>query len=90
LTQDEEQRREYERLVATEKYQGVQQMNTTWYEKGQEQGRRAALLEQLEEKFGPLSQEVREKVQQMTWDRLVPLTTAVLRAQSLQELGLDP
>jgi hypothetical protein len=98
LSLDEEQQREYDRLVATEKYQGVQAMNTTWYEKGLEKGveqgreqeRRAVFLELLEERFGPLPAATREKVQGMPLERLTPLTRAVLRAQSLQELGLEP
>jgi Domain of unknown function (DUF4351) len=59
-------------------------------ERGREQERRTILLEQLEEKFGPLAAAVREKVQQMPLERLTELTKAVLRAQSLQELGLEP
>ena len=39
LPLDAEQQREFERLVATEPYRGVQAMNTTWYEKGVEKGR---------------------------------------------------
>jgi hypothetical protein len=34
----EEQQREFEGLIATEKYQGVRQMNTTWFDKGIQQG----------------------------------------------------
>jgi hypothetical protein len=34
----DEERREFEGLMATEKYQEVSQMNTTWYEKGFEAG----------------------------------------------------
>jgi hypothetical protein len=68
-------------------------MNTTWYEKGLEKGReeerRAVLREQVEEKFGPLSPEVQERLRQLPADRLAGLTKAVLRAQSLRELGLE-
>jgi hypothetical protein len=90
LSLDEEQRRVYEELLASEKYEGVQAMNTTWYEKGCEHGRREMLLEQLEDKFSPLPEAVREQVQHMPAERLIPLAKAVLRAQSLQELGLEP
>jgi hypothetical protein len=38
LPLDEAQQREFERLLATETYHGVQAMNKTWYEKGVEQG----------------------------------------------------
>ena len=39
LPLDEAQQREFERLVAAEPYAGVQAMNTTWYEKGLQQGK---------------------------------------------------
>ena len=76
-------------------------MNTTWYEKGLEKGleqglekgreqeRRAVLRDLVEEKFGPLSPQVQERLQQLAADRLVGLAKAVLRAQSLRELGLE-
>src|SRR5437588_12542162 len=61
LPLDEAQQREFERLVATEPYQGIQPMTrtlaTAWYDKGREEGRedgrREVLREQLEEQFGP-------------------------------------
>jgi hypothetical protein len=92
-----EQQREFERLMATEPYRGVQAMNTTWFEKGLQQGReegreevrRAVLHDLVEEKFGPLSPEVQERLRQLPPDRLAGLTKAVLRAQSLRELGLE-
>ncbi|HZU36345.1 MAG TPA: hypothetical protein VFA18_10580, partial [Gemmataceae bacterium] len=101
LPLDAEQQRQFEQLVATESYRGIQAMNTTWYEKGLEQGReqglekglekgrRAVLHDLLEEKFGPLSASVVERLEQVPADRLMELTKAVLRAESLRELGLD-
>jgi hypothetical protein len=100
LPLDAEQQREFERMIATEPYAGVQAMNTTWYEKGLEKGReegreegpqterRAALRDLVEEKFGPLSAEVEDRLQKLPADRLVALRKAVLRAQSLRDLGL--
>src|SRR5260370_31964649 len=59
LPLDEAQQQEFERLVTTEPYKGVQAMNTTWFEKGIEKGiekeRRESLRELLEEKFGALT-----------------------------------
>jgi hypothetical protein len=101
LPLDEEQQREFERLVATTPYQGVQAMNTTWFEKGIqrgieqgieqgiEKGRRETLREQLEEKFSRLPLSVVERLQQLPSERLMQLSRAVLRAQSLSELGLE-
>jgi hypothetical protein len=93
LPLDPQQQAEFERLLTTESYRGVQAMNLTSYEKGLQKGReeerRAVLRDQLEEKFGPLSAQVQERLQQLPADRLVALTKAVLRAQSLRELGLE-
>jgi hypothetical protein len=93
LPLDEEQQREFEGLVATGPYSGVQAMNKTYYERGLERGweeaRRAILREQVEEKFGPLSRQVQERLERLPAERLAGLTKAVLRAESLRELGLE-
>jgi hypothetical protein len=44
----------------------------------------------LEEKFGRLSTAVSERLDQLPVDRLHHLSRAVLHAQSLQDLGLEP
>ena len=64
-------------------------MNMTWYEKGIEEGSRAVLRDLVEEKFGPLSPQAQERLQQLPADRLTALSKAVLRVQSLRELGLE-
>jgi flagellar biosynthesis/type III secretory pathway protein FliH len=81
--------------------QEAQAMNTTSYEKGLETGlekglekgreeeRRAILRELVEEKFGPLSAPVQQWLQQLRAEDLTRLARAVLRAQSLRELGLE-
>jgi predicted transposase YdaD len=105
LPLDPEQQREFERLIVTEPYRGVKAMNTTWYEKGlakgreegreegreqgREQGQRAILRDLVEEKFGPQSVQVQDRLQQLSIDRLAGLTKAVLHARSLRELGLE-
>jgi len=93
LPLDPEQQRQFEQLIGTEPYRGVHAMNTTWFEKGtqkgREEGRRAVLGDQVEEKFGRLSPEQQERLQQLPADRLIALTKAVLRAESLRELGLE-
>ena len=53
------------------------------------QGQRQWILMQLEELFGPLSPQVHASVQSMTSVRVVQVARALLRAQSLQELGLE-
>jgi hypothetical protein len=89
LPLDEAQQREFERLVAGEPYQGVQAMNTTWYEKGIEKGQRESLRLLLDKKFGPLSPSVLVQLDGLPAERLSALLLAVLTANSLAELGLD-
>lgn len=93
LPLDPQQQREFEQLMTTETYRGVQAVNKTYYEsgleKGREEGLRAALCELLEAKFGPLTPQVQERLQQLTADRLAGLPKAVYQAQSLRELGLE-
>jgi hypothetical protein len=101
LPLDEEQQQEFQRLVTGEPYRGVQAMNTTWFEKGLEkgrqegleegkvEGRRQVLREQLEERFGPLSSSVLERLEQASVDHVKALGKMLLQAQSLHELGLE-
>jgi hypothetical protein len=101
LPLDEEQKREFERLIATEAYQGVRAMNVTWFEKGIEEGiekgiekgvekgRRELLLEQLEERFGPLPASTVERLRKLPVEQLKELGRAFVRAQSLRDLGLE-
>jgi hypothetical protein len=97
LPLDETQQREFERLVATEPYKGVQAMNTTWYERGIEKGiqegiekeRRDSVRELLEERFGTLSSAALSKLEQLPLSRLPALRRAIVKASSLRELGLE-
>jgi Domain of unknown function (DUF4351) len=54
-----------------------------------EKGRLATIHEQLEEKFGPLSPQVVERLERLPPERLIALGRALLRANSLRELGLE-
>jgi hypothetical protein len=93
LALDAAQQEEFEKLVAAEPYKGVRAMNTTWFEKGEkigvEKGRREMLREQIEERFGSLSASLLERLEKMPLAELSRLGKALVRAQSLQELGLD-
>ncbi|MBI1830544.1 MAG: DUF4351 domain-containing protein [Planctomycetes bacterium] len=89
LPLDEVQQREFEKLVMGDSEKGVPAVNKTSFEKGEEQGRREALREQLEDRFGPLPVTVTERLQQMSLAELVPLCKAILHAQSLKDLGFD-
>jgi hypothetical protein len=92
LPLDEAQQREFERLLASEPYKGVLAMRTTWFEQGEAKGlvrgQRKTLALQLEQQFGPLSPQVRERLESLPAERLDELACSVLRAKSLQELGL--
>ncbi len=89
LELDEEQQREYERLLNTEPYREVVTMAMTTWEKGLAQGMRQAVRVQLEEKFGALSPSVLQHLDAWPAERLEELLRAVLKASSLQELGLE-
>ncbi len=61
----------------------------TTYEKGVYQGRLATVIDQLQDRFGPLSPEVMDRLKGLPMDRLAELGRALMRAESLQELGLE-
>jgi hypothetical protein len=67
---------------------GLQQAATT-FEKGVHQGRRTTLQKLLEARFGPLSPGAQERLESLSPERLDTLTLELLKAQSLQELGLE-
>jgi Domain of unknown function (DUF4351) len=89
LPLDDAQKREMEALLATEKYAEVRAMNKTHFEKGEEQGRRDALREIIEARFGALSAAVDARLKEMPLAELKELAKALLKAQSLADLGLD-
>jgi hypothetical protein len=89
LPLDEQRQQEFQRLLATEVYGEVQAMNTTWYEKGVEKGHRDVLQEQLEERLGPLSPTVLERLERWPIEQVIASGKAGLRAQSLRDLGLE-
>ena len=58
-------------------------------EKGIEKGRRETIRELLEDRFGPLSPRVDERLQAMNVEQLKSLRKAILHATSLRELALE-
>jgi hypothetical protein len=92
LPLDEAQEEEFERLLASETFAGVQPMNTTWFERGIEKGvekeRREWLRELLEGRFGALAPSVLAKLDQLSADELQTLRKALKEARSLADLGL--
>jgi aryl-alcohol dehydrogenase-like predicted oxidoreductase len=88
-TLNEAQAQELDALLQTERYQGTRAMAVTTFEKGLLQGQRKMLQKQLEARFGPLSASVKDRLDSFGPDRLEALALELLKAESLQELGLD-
>ncbi len=63
-------------------------MAITTFEKGLRQGQRSTLRKLLEARFGLLSPDAQERLEGLGPDQLDAMTLALLKAQSLQELGL--
>jgi hypothetical protein len=87
---------EWERLQAlliTDRYKETRPMTLTYYDRGKLQGERDALhrtaTRLLDDRFGPLSAPVKERLAAMDIAQLDQLLAALLRAQSLKDLGLE-
>jgi hypothetical protein len=92
-TLDQAQAEELAALLRTERYQGAQAMAVTTFERGMQaglqQGQRTTLRKQLEARFGPLSPSAQQRLESLSPEELETLTLALLKAESLQELGLE-
>jgi hypothetical protein len=90
---DESQEQRVRALLHTEAYREVEPLMKTTYERGIErgieQGERRSTLRMMEAKFGPLSVEVKRRVEELSPDALVRLQIDILTARSLEDLGLD-
>lgn len=72
-------------------------MNKTFFEEarekaleeGEKRGRHASLRELLEARFGTLPESVEQRLQTMSLPEMKDLAKALLKAQSLADLGLD-
>jgi hypothetical protein len=93
LPLDAAQQAEYDRLLQNEPFTEVKAMNKTVYEKGLEQGRllgkQENLILQLEEKFGPVSKDLREHIESLSLDALTDLARRIVKANTLDEAGLS-
>jgi hypothetical protein len=76
---------EYNRLLTTEKYKAVLEMQRTFVE--EELCR--VVRRMLEKKFGPLSPPVLRRLELLKRLQLEELSLALLDARSLEDLGLD-
>ncbi len=86
------QKEQLQSLLHTKRYQEVEPLMKTTYERGIEAGielgERRTALRQMEAKFGTLAPEVRQKVESLSSEALSRLQLDLLRAQSLEELRL--
>jgi len=88
LTPEEEA--DFQRLLEQEDYQEVREMRGTYFDKLKRQGMQEVLTRQLQAKFGPLPQEVVDRVQKIeSENELAELAEKFVTASSLVELGLD-
>jgi hypothetical protein len=86
---DEAQKQRLQGLLSTEQYQEVRPLMITTYERGRLEGRRETALLQLEEKFGPLTAQVKQRVEALSPEDLRQLVLALVKSQSLKELRLE-
>jgi hypothetical protein len=87
---DEREQAEFQRLMAQTKYEEAKSMSApTIFEDGMNEGQRSLVLLLLEERFGSISESVRETLREKSGDELRRLARQLLHAQSLSELGLD-
>ena len=78
----------YERGRA-EALQEIEPLMKTTYERGIEQGEQRSALRLMEAKFGPLSAKVKQQVEALSSEALAQLQLDLLKAEALEELGLE-
>jgi hypothetical protein len=76
-------------ILSTAQYQEVRPVMITTYERGILQSEQRSALRLLAAKFGPLSPEVKQRVEALSPEALAQLQLDLLKVQSLQELHLQ-
>lgn len=101
LARSEAQRQALEQVLRDERFKEALSMTLTyneyWVQQGREKGRdegrdegqRQLLLVLLEQRFGPLSPSVQERLESLSEERRIQLAKALFQASSLRELGLE-
>jgi flagellar biosynthesis/type III secretory pathway protein FliH len=69
--------------------QGIERGIEQGIERGIEQGERRLTLRLMEAKFGPLTPEVKQRVEALSSEALAQLQLELLNAQALEDLHLD-
>jgi hypothetical protein len=85
---DDAQRQRLQTLLATEQYQEARPLMITTYERGKIEGRRETALLLLEAKYGPLSPDVKQRVEALSPEQLHQLLLDLMKSQSLKDLHL--
>jgi hypothetical protein len=85
---DEAEKDRLDALLQAEPYQEALPLMKTTYERGIEQGERRAALRLMEARFGPLTTQVKQRVEALSQEALAQLQLDLLQAQSLEELHL--
>jgi len=80
---------EFNHLLTTERYTGVQPMASTWFEDGKMHALRSVLRKQLSKRFGVLNESIPKRLDSLTEEQLNELAIRLLDAHSLEELGLE-
>jgi hypothetical protein len=78
-----------EQGIAQGREQGIELGREQGIRLGIEQGERRSALRQLEAKFGGLTPQVKQQVEALSAEALAQLQLDLLKAQTLEELGLD-
>jgi hypothetical protein len=86
---DPAQKERYHALLETAPYQEVKASMITTFDQGRVTERRETALLLLEEKFGPLTPAVRQRVEALSPDELRQLLRDLLKAVSLKDLRLE-
>jgi hypothetical protein len=91
--EDPIQKAEFQKLIASEQYREVSTMATTWFEQGLEQGvaegQRQSVAILIEDRFGEIAPQVRERIEKWPAETLPDLLRKIPHAQSLRDLGLE-
>jgi hypothetical protein len=80
-------------LTTNPRYERAMTITKTYFDRGREEGqlreRRALLTGFLEKRLGPLTPDVRDKIERLTFDELGSVWDQALDGKSLKELGLE-
>ena len=84
---------EYRQLLITKDFEMAMKIGKTSYELGEEsgllRGQRTLVARQLETRFGPMTESVRQRLEDMTAQQIIDLGIRLIGASSLDSLGLE-